>query len=235
MVYPLILFVLTTLILAGLLGYVVPDIVKVFADTGQELPALTRGLIKTSNLIQDWGFVLLGVLILAIILFQQSLKSVRIRMGIDRRLLHLPLIARLSRGFNAAQFTSTLSILNSSGVPLVDSLEISGQVLSNTWLREKVRDATVSVREGTSLNRSLADSGYFPPMMLHMIASGEASGELDDMLSRASGFMQDEVDNLMAIILSLFGPLMLLLMGGAVFLIVLAILLPIMNLNQLVT
>jgi len=234
MVYPIILFVMTIAILGGLLGYVVPDIVKVFRDTGNELPALTTGLIAVSDFAQDWSlFILLagGVLVF---LFKQALRNKTFRLNFDRRLLHLPLVARMSRGFNAAQFASTLSILNSSGVPLVESMKIAGEVLSNTWLREKVLEAALHVREGSSLNRALQQSGYFPPMMLHMIASGESSGELDDMLYRASEFMQQEVDLLMGILLSLFGPIMLLFMGGVVFTIVMAILLPIMNLNQLV-
>jgi len=119
-------------------------------------------------------------------------------------------------------------------VPLVDALRIAGEVVSNTWLREKIAEATVKVSEGSSLNVALEQSGYFPPMMLYMIASGEASGELDDMLTRVADHMQQDVELLMGVLLSLFGPLMLVLMGGAVFTIVMAILLPIINLNQLV-
>jgi general secretion pathway protein F len=234
MVYPIILLLLTIAILAGLLGYVVPDIVKVFRDTGQELPGLTVGLIAVSDFAQSWSLAIVFGLGVLVILFRQMLKNKVVLLNYDRRLLHLPLISKMSRGFNAAQFTSTLSILNSSGVPLVESMKISGEVLSNSWLRQKVLDAALRVREGSSLNKALQESGYFPPMMLHMIASGESSGELDDMLSRASQFMQQEVDLLIGVMLSLFGPIMLLLMGGAVFTIVMAILLPIMNLNQLV-
>lgn len=234
MVYPIILLLMTMAILGGLLGYVVPDIVKVFRDTGQELPGLTVGLIAVSDFAQSWSLTIVMAVCVLIVAFRQALKNSTFRLNYDRRLLHLPLVAKMSRGFNAAQFASTLSILNSSGVPLVESMKISGEVLSNSWLREKVGEAALRVREGSSLNRALQESGYFPPMMLHMIASGESSGELDDMLSRASTFMQQEVDLLMGIMLSLFGPIMLLVMGGVVFTIVMAILLPIMNLNQLV-
>jgi general secretion pathway protein F len=167
-------------------------------------------------------------------LIQRALTVKSVRLGYDRRLLHLPLIAKMSRGTNTAQFASTLSILSSSGVPLVDAMRIAGQVLSNTWLQAKVDEATEKVSEGASLNAALEQSNYFPPMMLHMIASGEASGELDDMLSRVATSMQQDVELLLGVLLSLFGPLMLLLMGGAVFTIVMAILLPIINLNQLV-
>jgi len=234
MVYPIILFVLTVLILAGLLGYVVPDIVKVFRDTEQELPALTSGLIAVSDFLQSHGVLIFVLAVLVGIGIRQLLTIQSVRLSFDRRLLHMPLIAKMSRGFNTAQFASTLSILNSSGVPLVDAMRISGQVLSNTWLREKVAEAPVKVSAGSSLKVALEQSGYFPPMMLHMIASGEASGELDDMLARTADHMQQDVESLTGILLSLFGPIMLLIMGGAVFIIVMAILLPIMNLNQLV-
>jgi len=233
MVYPIILFTLTVLILAGLLGYVVPDIVKVFRDSEQELPGLTSGLIAVSDFLQ-YNFLWITLLVVVVVvLIRQMLTVESIRLSFDRRLLHIPLVAKMSRGFNTAQFASTLSILNSSGVPLVDAMRISGQVLSNSWLREKVTEATVKVTEGTSLKVALDQSGYFPPMMLHMIASGEASGELDDMLARTADHMQQDVESLTGILLSLFGPIMLLIMGGAVFTIVMAILLPIMNLNQL--
>ena len=135
---------------------------------------------------------------------------------------------------NTAQFASTLSILSASGVPLVDAMKIAGEVLSNTWLRLKVTEATIRVSEGSSLSGSLEQSGNFPPMMLHMVASGESSGELDDMLARVARNQQQDADLLMSLLLSLFGPLMLIVMGGAVFTIVMAILLPIINLNQLV-
>lgn len=234
MVYPAILFFLTISILAGLLGYVVPDIVKVFADTGQDLPALTVFIISLSEFVTDFGILVLVALILAVFGGRRALQSPAIRLSWDQKILHLPLIAKMSRGMNTAQFASTLSILSASGVPLVDAMRIAGQVLSNTFLRQKVSEATLKVSEGTSLNVALEQSGYFPPMMLHMIASGESSGQLDDMLSRVANSMQQDVEMLLGVLLSLFGPFMLLFMGGAVFTIVMAILLPIINLNQLV-
>lgn len=235
MVYPVILFLLTVAILAGLLGYVVPDIVKVFADTGQDLPALTIFIIAMSDFVKDYGVFVVIALVALAFAARRALEVESIRLEFDRRLLHLPLVAKMSRGMNTAQFASTLSILSSSGVPLVEAMKIAGQVLSNTWLRLKVAEATIKVSEGSSLNAALEQSGYFPPIMLHMIASGESSGQLDDMLSRVSNSMQQDVELLLGVLLSLFGPFMLLLMGGAVFTIVMAILLPIINLNQLVS
>lgn len=234
MIYPVILFVLTVLILSGLLGYVVPDIVKVFSDTGQQLPVLTRFVIAASDFVKTFGLIVLVIIVAIVVAWRRALGVPGIRIRYDRRLLHLPVIGKLSRGINTAQFASTLSILSSSGVPLVDAMNISGKVLTNSWLQAKVAEATSKVREGSSLNVALDQSGYFPPIMLHMIASGESSGELDNMLGRVATYMQQDVENLLGIMLSLFGPLMLLMMGGAVFIIVIAILLPIINLNQLV-
>ncbi|MCY4531459.1 MAG: type II secretion system inner membrane protein GspF [Gammaproteobacteria bacterium] len=233
-IYPVVLFTLTLAILAGLLGYVVPDIVEVFSDTGQELPFLTTMIIAISNFVVDYGVYVLLLIVLLTVLLRRLLKVPAIRLAWDRRLLHLPVIARLSRGINAAQFSSTLSILSSSGVPLIDAMSITGEVLSNAWLKQAVSRASVNVSEGSTLNAALEKSGYFPPMMLHMIASGESSGELDEMLKKVATYMQQDVELLTGILLSLFGPLMLLVVGCTVFIIVMAILLPIINLNQLI-
>ena len=234
LVYPVILFVLTIAILAGLLGYVVPDIVKVFADSEQELPWLTTAVIAASDFIVDWGLLVLIGGVLLLVGLRRLLQVPNIRLNWHRQILRLPIFGKLARGTNTAQFASTLSILSSSGVPLVDAMRIAGEVLSNNWLRQLVADATVRVSEGSSLSAALEKNGHFPPMMLHMIASGESSGELDDMLSRVAKHQQQDADLLMGVLLSLFGPLMLVVMGGAVFTIVMAILLPIINLNQLV-
>ena len=234
LVYPIILFVLTVMILGGLLGYVVPDIVKVFAESEQKLPWLTIAVISTSDFIVAYGLLILVMLIVMALCLRRLLQVPSARLGYHRRILAMPLVGKLSRGTNTAQFASTLSILSSSGIPLVEAMKIAGEVLSNTWLRLKVTEATVRVSEGSSLSGSLEQSGNFPPMMLHMIASGESSGELDDMLARVARHQQQDADLLMSLLLSLFGPLMLIVMGGAVFTIVMAILLPIINLNQLV-
>ena len=181
LIYPVILFVLTIAILAGLLGYVVPDIVKVFADSEQELPWLTTAVISASEFIVDYGLVLLIAVALIGLGIRQLLSLPAVRLNWHRQLLGLPIIGKLSRGTNTAQFASTLSILSSSGVPLVEAMRIAGEVLSNIWLRTLVSDATVKVSEGSTLSSALDRSGHFPPMMLHMISSCETSGELDEM------------------------------------------------------
>ena len=234
LVYPIILLVLTLAILGGLLGYVVPDIVEVFADSEQELPWLTIAVINTSDFVVEWGGLFLLLLLLVGLGLIRLFRSPKIEMSFDKKLLGVPVVGKLSLGNNISQFASTLSILTSSGVPLVDAMEISSEVLSNTWLRTLVIDATNRVREGSTLYSALDQSTYFPPMMLHMIASGEASGELDQMLSRVAEHQEADASMILNVLVSLFGPLMLVFMGGAVFTIVMAILLPIINLNQLV-
>jgi len=232
--YPVILLLLSLLIVSGLMVYVVPDIVDVFVDTGQELPVLTRGLIALSDFLRSFGVLLLLLVLAAAIAFRAALSKPALRLRFDHRLLGLPLLGKVSRGVNTARFASTLSILTSSAVPLVEALKISGEVLSNQWLKYKVREVTQQVTEGGSLHASLQQAGHFPPMMIHMIASGESSGELDQMLERVAQNQEREIQNFIALMLGLFEPFMLLFMGGCVLLIVLAILLPILNINQLV-
>ena len=167
-------------------------------------------------------------------MLRSFLSKPNIRLSWHKKLLSLPLLGRFSRGRNTAQFASTLSILTVSGVPLVESLKIAGQVLQNHWLRRRVVEATQQVQEGASLNRALSEGDYFPPMMLHMIASGEQSGELDTMLERVSVSQQRDLESLIGIMLGILEPLMLLFMGVCVFVIVVAILLPIINLNSII-
>lgn len=234
LLYPSILLLVAIGIVAGLMTFVVPKVVDVIVGQGQELPALTRGLIALSYFVTHWGFVALLGIVGAVIGLRYALRNDELRLRWHRRLLGLPLFGRLSRGSNTARFASTLSILTSSGVPLVDALGIGGAVLSNDWLKQAVVTATQQVREGSALNRTLEQSGYFPPMMISMIASGEMSGSLSTMLERVAESQQREFDGIVAALLGIFEPVMLLVMGGAVLLIVIAILQPIFSLNQLI-
>ena len=149
-------------------------------------------------------------------------------------LLGLPVIGKLTRGFNTARFTRTFSILTASGVSVLEALRISSQVISNIPMREAVNEAAARVREGSGIAAALERSGYFPPMTVHLIASGEASGKLEEMLERAAINQEREIETMIAAVLGLFEPLLILVMGGVVLVIVLAILLPIFDLNQLV-
>ncbi|HEY3700526.1 MAG TPA: type II secretion system inner membrane protein GspF [Spongiibacteraceae bacterium] len=234
LLYPSLLLIVAIGIVAGLMTFVVPKVVDVIIGQGQELPMLTRGLIALSYFVTHWGFVALIAMVAMVFGVRRTLRNEQVRLRWHRQLLQLPLLGRLSRGSNTARFASTLSILTSSGVPLVEALAIGGAVLSNEWLKTNVAIATQQVKEGSALNRALEQCGYFPPMMISMIASGEMSGSLDTMLERVAASQQREFDNIVATILGIFEPMMLLVMGGAVLLIVIAILEPIFSLNQLV-
>ncbi len=234
MLYPAILLVTAIAIVVFLLGFVVPDVVKVFADTSQDLPPLTVAMISASDFIQNHGFLVLIGLVLGVMLFRYALRNAVFRAWWHRFILRLPLAGRVSREANTARFASTLAILGASGVPLVEAIRISGQVLSNDAIKEAVVDAGRKVSEGASLKMALESCGFFPPMMLHMIASGEQSGELDNMLERTARNQERDLESMVETVVGLFEPLMLLGMGGVVMMIVMAILLPILNLNQLV-
>lgn len=233
-IYPVILSFVAISIVVFLLTYVVPDIIEVFINNGQELPTLTQGLLAASGFLADWGLAILLVLIALSVGFKFMLTKDGFRYAYHKRLLGLPFIKKLSRGTNTSQYASTLSILNSSGVPLVDAMKIASEVLSNDCLKAALADSTQLVSEGASLHKALEQTGYFPPMMIHMIASGESSGELDEMLERTARHQESDLQGLIETIVGLFEPLMLLFMGGVVLVIVLAIMLPILNMSNLV-
>ncbi|MCQ4253884.1 GspF family T2SS innner membrane protein variant XcpS [Stutzerimonas stutzeri] len=234
LLYPVILMVASLAIVVLLLGYVVPDVVKVFVNTGQELPALTRGLIATSDVVKSWGWLIVLGIIAALMAMRAALRDPALRLRWHAFILRIPLIGRLSRATNTARFASTLAILTKSGVPLVEALSIAAAVIANLRIRERVVEAAQKVREGSSLTRALDATGEFPPMMLHMIASGEKSGELDQMLARTARNQENDLAAQVSLLVGLFEPFMLVFMGAVVLVIVLAILMPILSLNQLV-
>ncbi|NWO05936.1 MAG: type II secretion system inner membrane protein GspF [Alteromonadaceae bacterium] len=233
-IYPIILSVVAVAIVVFLLTYVVPDIIEVFLKQGQELPALTQAMLVVSDFLAAWGLYLLMALIAAMVVFRLALNKPGFRLRFHKQLLHLPLFRGMVRGISTARYASTLSILTTSGVPLVEAMRIAGEVLANDHLRQQLREAARKVSEGGSLHRSLDQTGYFPPMMLHMIASGEASGELDAMLERTARMQENALQSKIAAIVGLFEPMMLLVMGVVVLVIVLAIMLPILNMSNLV-
>ncbi|MDD0995694.1 type II secretion system inner membrane protein GspF [Pseudomonas sp. TNT2022 ID1044] len=234
LVYPLILMLASLVIVGFLLGYVVPDVVKIFVDSGQPLPWLTRALISVSDGLCSHGLLLLAALATVVGGCRWSLRQPLWLLRWHRWVLNLPIVGEVLRAMEAARFASTLAILGKSAVPLVDALEIAAAVIGNLTIRARMADVARSVREGGTLTRGLELSGDIPPMMLHMIASGERAGELDRMLSRAAEQQESSLAARIALVVSLFEPAMLVLMGGVVLLIVLAILLPILSLNQLV-
>lgn len=234
LVYPALLMFACVAIVGFLLGYVVPDVVKIFVDSGQPLPWLTQALIAFSQGLRAYGLVLFVVLAGVVTLIRWSLRQPRWRWHWHRLALHLPLIGSVFRAMEAARFASTLAILGKSAVPLVDALSIAAAVIGNATIRSRMSEVARSVREGGTLTRGLEASGDIPPLMLHMIASGERAGELDTMLARAAEQQERSLAARIALVVSLFEPAMLVVMGGVVLLIVMAILLPILSLNQLV-
>ena len=234
MLYPFILMGVAVLIIIGMLTYVVPKMVSVFENRDEALPFLTQALIDSSDFLKANGLWLVLLMVVIGIVYQQAMKRETMRQRAHRFYLRVPLLAKIIKGADTARLTSTLSILFRSGVPLVEALSIAGAVTSNMCIRSAVADAAEKVREGGSLNRSLDASGYFPPMLIQMIASGEASGELDSMLERSAQNQQRELEGLLSTLVGLFEPIILLVMGGVVLVMVLAIMLPIISLNNLV-
>jgi general secretion pathway protein F len=208
--------------------------VRVFEAGERELPILTRMLIGASDFLRAWWWLVLLVLFAVAWGFRRWLRDPGARLRYDAFRLRLPLIGRITRGNNAARFARTFSILTASAVPVLEALKISAEVVTNTTMRRAVQDAAVRVREGAPIARSLGASKLFPPMLVHLIASGETSGELESMLERAADNQVRELDGVVNTAVGILGPVMILLMGGFVFVIVIALLLPIFQLNQLV-
>jgi len=234
LIYPTMLVVASILIVGFLLAYVVPQVVQVFDGMDQELPALTQGMLASSAFVRQWGLLVVIVLFIGFIIFQRAMRGEAFKTKVHGFMLKLPLFKRLIRGFNTSQFARTLSILAASGVEVLEALDIGAQVITNRPMRKAVNTAAAQVREGLPLSTALERTGYFPPMLLHLIASGEQSGQLDSMLEKAATHQERELNSLMAIFLGLFEPVIILVMGGIVLTIVLGILLPIFEMNQLV-
>jgi general secretion pathway protein F len=234
LVYPIVLLVLSFAIVSFLLAYVVPQVVAVFESGHQELPIATRILIAMSDLIRLYWYYGLIVIVLLAWGFRRWLKMPNARMRFHRLLLRLPLIGRLIRGLNTARFSRTFSILTASAVPVLEALRISAEVVTNLPMKSAVEEAALRVREGAPIGRSLAARKLFPPMMIHLISSGESSGELEKMLERAASNQEREMDGLLSNMTNLLGPFMVVFMGAIVMFIVIALLLPIFQLNDLV-
>ena len=234
LIYPVILTVMSILVVSGLLTYVVPEVVKVFSDTGQQLPFLTVALIAVSDFMQDWFVYLLLAMLAAFAVFKKLIQQPVFKKRYHQFLLKIPVLGNLVLGGNSAQFSRTLSILAASGVPILDAMRIAVKVMDNIPMREAVENASQQVSEGSSLSSTLENSSYFNPMLINLIASGEATGQLEQMLERAAVNQERELETTMAMLMGLLEPLLIVAMGGVVLIIVLAILLPVLDLNQLV-
>lgn len=232
LVYPTILTLVAIGVIIFLLVSVVPQIVEQFSGLDQELPPTTTFLLAVSGFLQNYGLFLLAIILVGLVVGGQLLRKPSRRDKFDGWLLKLPLFGRVIKGVNTARFARTLSILAASAVPLLDGLRITGRVLSNRAMQIAVEEACDRVREGSSLRAALAQTKLFPPMMLHMIAAGEKSGELEQLLGRAADNQDRDFETTMNIALKIFEPALIVVMAGVVLLIVLAIIQPILALNQ---
>jgi len=234
LIYPAFLSLFAIAIVVFMMTSIVPQVVSVFEDTGQELPGLTLTLIAMSDFVVDYGMFMLVVIIAAFVGFQMALTRPAFVRKYHMFLFRLPIIQRLVRGLNAALFTRTFSILSGSGVTVLEAMKISAKVVANLPMRDAILEATDRVREGTGIKNALEHSKLFPPMTLQLIASGENSGKLEEMLERASVQLEREQVTLIAYIVGILEPVIILAMGLMVLMIVLGILLPIFDLNSLV-
>ena len=234
MVYPAIVITVAILVVGGLLLFVVPPVVEVFQQTRQALPLLTRALIALSDFLSATWLYLIAIFVVGGFGVHRALQQEALRYQFHLRLLRLPIVGKLIRGSNTARMASTLSILVGSGVGLLTALNAACGVLTNLPMRRALEDAATKVREGVTLSRALAASGLFPPVLVHLIASGEQSGRLDTMLDRVAKQQTQEVSGFTTALTSIMEPVLILFMGAVVLLIVLAILLPIIQMNQMV-
>ena len=234
LIYPFVLIGVAIAVVTALMVFVVPEMVGIFAQTKTELPPLTVALIATSDFLTNYGVLLMVGLVILVVVIQRLLKNPVYKKVSDATLLWVPGIRRVLIGMDTSRFSSTLSILMASGVPLLDALKIAGAVMNNLVLRASSQEVASKVQEGSSLNRALSQEDYFPPMMVHMVASGETSGELESMLERSASNQERELEATLGTVMALFEPIMVVFMGGLVLTIVMAILLPIFDLNTMV-
>lgn len=232
--YPVILTVIAVGIVVFLLNNVVPRILDVFTSSGQVLPPATMALIVVTDFFQNYWLHVVVVMVLLGIAFHYWNRDARRRSLTHQTYLRIPFIRSLIRGFSTSRFASTVAMLASSGVPLVEAMRISGSVINNLPIRHAVADATRKVSEGGTMSRALKETGYFPPMMIHMVASGEASGNLEDMLARTARTQEQALKDVISTVVGLLEPLMLILMGLIVMIILLAVVLPLTQMNTMV-
>ena len=235
MIYPVVLVVFAVSIVSFLLATVVPKIVEPIIQMGQELPQSTQFLLASSEFIQNWGIQLLLLTVGAFMLLKTVLKKPSVRMSWDRKLLVLPLIGKIAKGINTARFARTLSICTSRAIPILEGMKVAVDVMSNHHVKQQVLLASDSVREGASLRKALDQTKLFPPMMLHMIASGEQSGQLESMLTRAADNQDQSFESTVNIALGIFTPALIALMAGLVLFIVMATLMPMLEMNNLMS
>jgi general secretion pathway protein F len=234
MVYPSLMILVSFGIVGFLLEYVVPKMVAVYADTGQELPGITQLLISISSGIKNFGIYIVLATGVGIFFLMRTLKNnLAFREKFHRNFLRLPILGSATKVINTARFSRTFAILSSAGVSVLEAMGIAAELITNIPIRKAVTEATERIREGANIHLALRQTRYFPPMSIHLIASGEASGQLEPMLERAANNQDNDIKQLIETSLTLFEPAIILFMGAIVLFIVLAILLPIFQLDQL--
>lgn len=233
LLYPLLLALVSLAIITLLMVFVIPDILRVFSARGADLPFLTRALIAVSDLVRGYGLIALVLVLLGILGFRRWLATGQNRLRWHRMLATRRPTSRVVQRMNSSQFAGTLATLVQSRVPLVEALQAASDVTPNLFVRARVVDATEKVRQGTSLKRAMDEAGVFPAMLIAMVASGEAGGHLGDALDRAATDQQRDLDAWVRALVALVEPAILLVMGGLVMIMVLAILLPIVSMNNL--
>lgn len=233
-IYPAVVGLVSIGIVIFLLGFVVPQVVSAFSQARQDLPALTRVMLQASDFVRAWGVLCFAGIVGAFWGWRLYLRDASARLAWHAWVLRLPLLGRFVLGVNTARFASTLAILGSAGVPLLRALDAACETLANDRLAACVADATLSVREGISLASALKAGGVFPPILIHLIASGEKTGSLPPMLDRAAQTLSRDIERRAMGMTALLEPLMIVIMGGVVLTIVMAVLLPIIEINQLV-
>lgn len=233
LIYPIIMIIVSIGIVGFLLEYIVPRMIEVYSNVGQTLPAMTQLLISISNGIKSYGLYFLLLFIFLGFLFRRKIKkSNEFREKVHEFILRIPIIGAATKTINTARFARTFGILSSAGVSILEAMNISSSLISNLTIRRAVTLATQHVKEGATIHLALKQTTYFSPMSIHLIASGETSGQLENMLERAANNQENEISRFIETCLSLFEPAIILLMGGIVLFIVLAVLLPIFQLDQ---
>lgn len=235
LIYPLIMIIISTAIISFLLTFVVPKIIEVFTNSGQSLPEMTLLLISLSDFVKNYGLYCLLSIILFLMAFKRSLANTTIKTAWHRILLRIPIASYLIKTVNVSRYIHTFGILFAAGVSVLETMRVAASLVSNEMMREAFNNAAIKVREGGGISEALKETGYISPMALHLIASGEKSGQLSNMMERSAIQLDNEVKRLIDTSLSLLEPLVILLMGAIVLFIVLATLLPIFSMEQLIS
>ncbi len=234
MIYPVVLLVVSMGVITGLMAFVVPKLVGVFAHSHHELPVLTKALVAASSFVVNYGIYVLIAIVALVISVRRMLRQEAYKRSWHALQLRLPVISELVRQINSARFAATLSLLSASGVPLLQALTIAGQVMSNRLLQESCEQVVNAVREGSSLSRAMENAGTFPPLLVQLVSSGETNGTLPQQLDNAAKDQERELDMVLGMAMGLLEPFTIVFMGASVCLIVLAILQPIFQMSSLV-